>query len=106
MLGCPDRRIDRLCITCCSPFPAVTTRRMAAVIAFTPPARGCDHVLDRIHHALYIECRERAERDASTTAAIICCCVRFILWLRPHRESGKHIPITTHNQKVEQKKAA
>jgi transposase len=29
----------------------------------------CDHVLDRIHHALYIECRERAERDASPTAA-------------------------------------
>jgi hypothetical protein len=26
---------------------------------------------NRIHHALYIECRERAERDASPTAAII-----------------------------------
>src|ERR1700747_3474386 len=22
-MGCPDRRIDRLCITCCSPFPTV-----------------------------------------------------------------------------------
>ena len=22
-VGCPDRRIDRLCITCCSPFPTV-----------------------------------------------------------------------------------
>jgi transposase len=31
----------------------------------------CDRVLDRIHHALYIECRERAEREASPTAAII-----------------------------------
>jgi transposase len=31
----------------------------------------CDRVLDRIHHALYIECREGAERQASPTAAII-----------------------------------
>ena len=38
-VGCPDRRIDRLCITCCSPFPTVTSRRMADVIAFTPRAR-------------------------------------------------------------------
>src|SRR3982074_2776061 len=30
-----------------------------------------DRVLDRIHHALYVECRERAEREASPTAAII-----------------------------------
>jgi transposase len=27
--------------------------------------------LDRIHHALYVECRERAGREASPTAAII-----------------------------------
>jgi transposase len=27
--------------------------------------------LDRIHHALYVECREAAGRDASPTAAII-----------------------------------
>jgi hypothetical protein len=27
-VGCPDRRIDRLCITCCSPFPTITSRRM------------------------------------------------------------------------------
>jgi transposase len=26
---------------------------------------------ERIHHALYVECRERAEREASPTAAII-----------------------------------
>ena len=31
----------------------------------------CDGVLDRIHDALYVECREQAERDASPTAAII-----------------------------------
>src|SRR5260370_41972882 len=28
-VGCPDRQIDRLCITCCSPFPTVTSRRIA-----------------------------------------------------------------------------
>jgi len=31
----------------------------------------CDGVLDRIHHALYVECRERAQREASPTACII-----------------------------------
>jgi transposase len=31
----------------------------------------CDGVLDRIHDALYVECRKKAERDASPTAAII-----------------------------------
>jgi transposase len=30
-----------------------------------------DGTLDRIHHALYVECREQAEREASPTAAII-----------------------------------
>ena len=30
-----------------------------------------DGTLDRVHHALYLECRERAEREASPTAAII-----------------------------------
>jgi hypothetical protein len=28
-------------------------------------------VLDRIHYALYVACREKAEREASPTAAII-----------------------------------
>ena len=32
---------------------------------------GCDGVLDRIHHALYVACRENIEREASPTAAII-----------------------------------
>ena len=32
-VGCPDRQIDRLCITCCSPFPTVTSRRMSGAIS-------------------------------------------------------------------------
>jgi len=31
----------------------------------------CDGTLDRIHHALYVACREQAEHEASPTAAII-----------------------------------
>src|ERR1700682_1046424 len=31
----------------------------------------CDGTLDRIHYALYVECREKAEREASPTACII-----------------------------------
>ena len=30
-----------------------------------------DGTLERIHHALYLKCREKAEREASPTAAII-----------------------------------
>src|ERR1700674_3526400 len=30
-----------------------------------------DGTLDRIHHALYVECRKQGEREASPTAAII-----------------------------------
>ena len=30
-----------------------------------------DGTLDRIHHALYVACREHGEREASPTAAII-----------------------------------
>ncbi len=32
-----------------------------------------DGTLERVHHALYVKCREQAERDASPTAAIIDC---------------------------------
>ena len=32
---------------------------------------SCDGTLDRIHYALYVECREQAEREASPIAAII-----------------------------------
>src|SRR5207249_7447653 len=50
-----------------------------------------DGTLDRIHHALYVACREQGEREASPTAAIVdsqsvksarwvCCCTpSFIL---------------------------
>jgi transposase len=31
----------------------------------------CDGVLDRIHHTLYVACREKEERETSPTAAII-----------------------------------
>ncbi len=30
-----------------------------------------DGTLDRLHHALYVRCRDKAERDASPTACII-----------------------------------
>ncbi len=30
-----------------------------------------DRTLDRLHHALYVQCREQAEREASPTVAII-----------------------------------
>jgi hypothetical protein len=30
-----------------------------------------DGTLDRIHHALYVACREQSDREASPTAAII-----------------------------------
>ena len=33
--------------------------------------RSCDGTVDRIHHALYVACREQAEREASPSAAII-----------------------------------
>ena len=32
---------------------------------------GWDSTLDRLHHALYVKCREQAEREASPTACII-----------------------------------
>lgn len=30
-----------------------------------------DHTLDRLHHALYVQCRDKAGREASPTAAIV-----------------------------------
>src|SRR5260370_36836211 len=32
---------------------------------------NCDGTLDRIHHALYVKCRAKVEREASPTACII-----------------------------------
>src|SRR4029077_19182934 len=37
---------------------------------------NCDGTLDRIHHALYVECREKLEREASPTARIKSICHR------------------------------
>ncbi len=37
-----------------------------------------DGTLDRIHHALYLKCREKAAREASPTACIIDCIFRDI----------------------------
>jgi hypothetical protein len=36
LVGCPDRRIDRLCITCCSPSQPLHHTGDASVISFTP----------------------------------------------------------------------
>ena len=32
---------------------------------------GWDGTLERMHHALYVKCREQAEREASPTACIV-----------------------------------
>jgi len=37
-VGCPDRRLDRLCTTCCSPLASFTARRMSGAISFMPQA--------------------------------------------------------------------
>src|SRR5215471_18154417 len=39
-VGCPDRRIDRLCITCCSPLPTFTSRRMLSGVISSRRKRG------------------------------------------------------------------
>ena len=33
LVGCPDLRIDRICITCCSPLPTFTSRRLSDAIS-------------------------------------------------------------------------
>jgi hypothetical protein len=38
-VGCPDRRIDRLCIYVLFALPTFTPRRPAGMISFTPPMR-------------------------------------------------------------------
>ena len=38
-VGCPDRRIDRLCITCCSPSQPSHHTGVSGVISFTLPAQ-------------------------------------------------------------------
>ena len=39
-VGCPDRQIDRLCITCCLPLPIVTSRQMPDAISSHPKRGG------------------------------------------------------------------
>src|SRR5499427_9058554 len=43
VVGCPDRRIDRLCITCCSPSQPFTSRRMLPTRSLS--RRECDGFL-------------------------------------------------------------
>jgi hypothetical protein len=38
-VGCPDRRIDRLCITCCSPSQPSHHAGCSGAISFTPQVR-------------------------------------------------------------------
>jgi hypothetical protein len=39
LVGCPDRRIDRHCITCCSPFQPLHHAGLSGVILFMPRGR-------------------------------------------------------------------
>ena len=39
IVGCPDRRTDRLCITCCSPSQPSHHTGSPSVISITPPVR-------------------------------------------------------------------
>src|SRR5450756_68767 len=60
-VGCPDRRIDRLCITCCLPFPTFTSRRMADAISFMPQAVSYTHL--RAHETRHdLVCRLLLEK--------------------------------------------
>jgi hypothetical protein len=49
-VGCPDRRIDRLCITCCSPFPTFTSRRVCDgfLVSLAPGHHGPGHSRDLV----------------------------------------------------------
>jgi transposase len=57
----------------------------------------CDRVLDRIHHALYVECREMAEREASRTAAII-----DSQSVRAQKKGGPHRPARVRCRQADQ----
>jgi hypothetical protein len=62
-VGCPDRRIDRLCITCCSLLPTFTSRRMSAR---SRSRRECDGFLVALilgHHGPRHSCDLVGERD-------------------------------------------
>jgi len=62
-VGCPDRQIDRLCITCCSPFPTIRSRRMPDAIS-SHPKRGGLPVAAALRHQGPRDPRELvSERD-------------------------------------------
>jgi hypothetical protein len=51
-----------------------------------------DGTLDRLHHALYVKCRELAEREASPTAAIIGrrnACLISLVEIRPRASRAR-----------------
>src|SRR5215831_14528325 len=50
LVGCPDRQIDRLCITCCLPLPTVTSRRMSDAISSHHFKRGGLPVTASLRH--------------------------------------------------------
>src|SRR4029450_1750589 len=49
-VGCPDRRTDRLCITCCSLLPTFTSRRMSNAIALRRKRDGFSVAITLDHH--------------------------------------------------------
>ena len=54
-VGCPDRRIDRLCIKGCSPSPTSTPRRLSrADLVYAASAMGCFRIINR--HCTEILC--------------------------------------------------
>ena len=50
LMGCPDRRIDRLCITCCLPSQPSTSRRLASAISSRRKRDGFLVALALSHH--------------------------------------------------------
>src|SRR5215216_2919472 len=50
LVGCPDRRIDRLCITCCSPSHPSHHAGFPGAIAFTAQARQVPYIAHPLSH--------------------------------------------------------
>ena len=48
-----------------------------------------DGTLDRIHHALYLKCREKAAREASPTACIIDSQIHHALYLKCREKAAR-----------------
>jgi len=51
LVGCPDLRIDRICITCCWSFPTFTARWLTGAISFTPRGRRVPCNARLCHHS-------------------------------------------------------